>query len=222
MSGAVALSTLRAEVRKRADVAGATSRHSNSEVNAYINNAWDELQEFVAGTSEEYFSTLYSFNTVAGTSLYALPSDFNWLRDALAFSNGWKTPLERIEISDLSDWYNASSFTQSGVGYVLIGTNIQIVPTPTSAYAIEMRYVSLPVPMVADSDTIPCAAGWEEFVVWRAASVIIAIDGRDNSVQVAEAERQKARILAAAHRRNLHQPRSILRRYKVVRRQRWF
>lgn len=221
MSGPVALSTLRAGTRKRADVAGATTRHTNAEIDGYINAAWDELYAFVAGTSEDYFSTLYSWNTVVGTSTYALPSDFNWLRDALAFYNGWKTPLQRIEIADLADWYNASSWNQAGVGYVLLGQNIQLVPTPQAIYSVEMRYVPLPTDLVNPSDTVMCYSGWEEFIVWRAAATIIAIDGRDNSIQLAEAERQKQRILDEAHRRNLHQPRSIIRRYKIKRRQRW-
>ena len=222
MSGLVRLDTMRTKAIKRADVAGASARHTTSECNGYVQAAWDELHEFVAGTSEDYFSTLLSFNTVSGVSTYPLPSDYDWLRNVQVLYNGWKTPLDRVEIADLGDWFNAAQVTQQPAGYVILGDNMQIVPTPTTVMTVEVLYVPLPTTLVNDSDTIACHSGWEEFIVWRAASTIQAIDGRDNTGAFGEAERQKKRILEAAHRRNLHQPRSVIRRYKRVRRQGWW
>ncbi len=213
MSGSVSLSTLRTKVRKRADVEGETVRHTNAEINGYINEAWNELYEELAGTNEEYFSTTYSFTTTPGTALYTLPAAFFYLRTASVNQNGWRYEITRLDLNELDEQENFGvSYTGSPIGYTILGDNLELVPTPTAAFTVTIRYVPLPTDFSADGDTQNFRAGWEEFVIWEAAAKVIAVDGRDHTVARTEADRQRARIIASAQKRNLHQPKHFLRR----------
>lgn len=213
MSGSVSLLTLRSQVRKRADIENETVRHTDAEVNRYINMAWNELYDLITSTNTDLFNTTYSFPTVAGTSVYALPTGFYLLRTANIVQNSWTYELSALNLSELDSYNNYGQvYAGSPSGYAFLGSNLQLVPTPTSVYTVTIRYVPLPTDMVADSDTIPMQAGWEEYVIWKATALIQAIDKRDSGEANQGWQFQRQRILEAAQRRNMHEAKSVIRR----------
>lgn len=213
MAGSVTLLQLRTQVRKRANIEGETDRHTDAEVNGYINKAWNELYELIASTGEDYYLAETTVTTSAGVSTYALAVAFLSLRYATATYNTWVHELERINVSEIDTWTNYSqSYSGAPAGYILLGDNIQLVPTPTAAYTITLKYVPRPTDMSLDADSIDMKAGWEEFIIWHAVMTIKAIDGLDTSQAAAALGRQHARVLENAQRRNQHQPKAIIRR----------
>lgn len=226
MSGPVSLLSLRTQVRKRADIENETVRHTNAELNGYINLAWNELYETVASTNEDYYSSQVTLTTTAGVDTIALPAAFLWIRHVtITTPDNIRYEMARLNLSEVDAFYNYGQiYAGTPGGYVLLGDNIQIVPTPQSAYSVIVKYVARPTDMAADVDTIDGKAGWEEFIIWKAVATVLAIDKRDTSMATSNWTFQKQRILEAAQRRNLHQPRSIIRRVgprMLARNNRW-
>ncbi len=49
--------------------------------------------------------------------------------------------------------------------YKLLGNNIEVLPTPQGAFALELRYIPTATVLASDSDTFDGINGWDEFVV---------------------------------------------------------
>jgi hypothetical protein len=105
MSGSVSLLSLRTQVRKRADVEGETVRHTNAEINGYINLAWNELYELVADTNEDYYSSQATLTTTAGVDIVALPVSFLRLRYvSITTPDNTRYELARLNLSQVDEF----------------------------------------------------------------------------------------------------------------------
>ena len=51
------------------------------------------------------------------------------------------------------------------VGYLHVGTNLELFPTPDAAYSVRLRYVPEMTPLAADGDSIDVPNGWEGFII---------------------------------------------------------
>jgi len=137
-------------------------------------------------------------------------------RDGIKGNTATATALRaqlRREIADtfiyLDLMSQALGFDQSTgrpVGYLHVGTNLELFPTPDAAYTVRLRYVPEMTPLAADGDSIDVPNGWEGFIVH---SILLRCDEREErslTDRKDSIERYRARIVRASQNRNTAEP----------------
>jgi hypothetical protein len=221
MSSAVALSAIRARVRKEADAGPdtTTGRHTNAEINSMINRSWQDLRAFVCancgGLAEAYLKATtpttmtagplsgYSFGTIP------LPADCAEVHgiDVVVTANDVRS-LEPCSWKDRNiyrDMWGNGTGIPIGFSIYNIGTEvtstitagvIAILPAPDRAYTYSIWYVPAWVDRTSDTDVFDGVAGWENWVVWDCVIKIAAPDDdKQNCAQIAMNERERAEKL---------------------------
>ena len=187
---------------------------SDSELNSFINASYAELYDILVSRFEDYFTTTSSHTVSAGSSSFAVPSDFYKLRGVdrqIGASNDYYALL-KFNFSE-RNWrnrrLNRTLFGQSNINYRLVGNNVELVPEDHAAGTYKLWYVPVYTTLTLDSDTIDGVNGWEEYIV---------VDGCIKCLEKEESntatfERQKAkleqRIEEMASLRDLEQPERV-------------
>lgn len=226
MSSAVALSALRARVRKEADAGPdtTTGRHTNADINGMINRSWQDLRSFVCancgGLAEAYLkATTPTTMTVGPLSGYSfgtipLPADCVEIHgiDLNVTTNDVRS-LEPVSWKDRNlyrDLWGSGNGIPMGFSIYNIGVEaaaavtagvIAILPAPDRGYTYSIWYVPKWTDVANDTDVFDGVAGWENWVVWDCVVKLAAADNdMQNVAQIAMNERQAAqdRIQAQA------------------------
>lgn len=202
MARSRALADLRDDVCLAADVkdGGATGRHTTTAINRRINQAIQYFTRLVTEAGSDWYIAQVSGTT--GTSATAdsagwaprdyipMPDDFYHLK-GIDISNGSTTvsmrdfmELERNRSRDAPWWLNISN---PGVGvpryYKLGGLNqnskrvAKVIPSSDGSYAYTVWYLPVPPDLVNDTDEFDFIAGYEDWVVNRAALDLLKRDG---------------------------------------------
>lgn len=216
MARTATLLSLRTQVRERADIENATTRHTDAQLNEIINQSWADLHEELTISNEDYLVSSTTTNTVAGTDTYALPATFYKLRGIFVSLGGFLEQLQPFALQQLDEYqYTGGWISGAPIAYHLLGANLMVKPTPTGVYTLTIYFTPAPVKMTVDADTVDGVAGWEEFVVWDSVVRVLVRDDRDASVARAEAERLKNRIVRMATMRDYASPSRILNRTRM-------
>lgn len=170
MSLAVPLSTMRTEVRRRANIENSTFI-TDAEIDALLNEGLNEVYDLlVQARAQEYKRSASTITTVAGTSAYALPSDFYELLSVdiqygsnLVMSARPYAEFERNMYKWLPGWQ-----LNAPVYYRLQGNNINFIPVPSGAYSVTLNYYPAYTTLVNNSDTFDGVSGWEAYGIWFA------------------------------------------------------
>lgn len=137
-----------------------------------------------------------TFNTVSGTTSYAVPSDFAALEYMVYLYQGENQPMFRrvIEDIDLAPRQNASAWGVSDAIYALEG-EFFVTNDPKDVFTVTVRYVpelpmrnagGTPIPdFSADTDVLLCKSGIDQWVVWDAAIKVKRKQDQDPSMFVA-------------------------------------
>lgn len=211
MSRTRQLSDLRADVCLRADIVdGATGgRHPSTEINRYINQAIQRFRRLVTDCGNPYYRAL----SLATTSTDSTPDANNWApRDYLALptdfyhligiditTNGTTVnmmpyaELERNMFKFAPAWL-ASGGVGMPVFFSLGGQNaagariVKIIPSASNAYPVQMWYLPIATDLVNDTDLFDGVAGYEDWVVNRAAMDALLRDNNPGRYQLLAAE----------------------------------
>lgn len=201
------LAQLRADVCDRADIVdgGSGGRHSSANLNRRINQAIQQFRRLVTESGSDTYITQVTATTSASSipdasnwaprDYLALPSDFYHLKGIDISINGTTVSMmdfnqfERNLFRQIPSW-----LTNAGVGfpvlYKLGGFNaagsrvVKLIPAADAAYNAVIWYLPIPADLASDSDTFDGLAGYEEWVVYRAAADSL---GRDQASQPAYA-----------------------------------
>ncbi len=196
------LSQLRSAVRTLGDYDNSAVM-TDAFVDDSINKALAELFELVTDAFEGYYTTTGTVTTADGEETVALPADFYDLRalDRDLGDNAFE-PLERITLAQ-SYRYAGSSIPRA---YMLHGGTapgtIRLWPIPNDAYDLRITYDPLFSPLVDDEDTFDFRNGWEEYVIQAALLRLDQREERPLGDRMQVIERSKARIVAAAKKRD--------------------
>lgn len=193
------LAQLRADVCYRGDFVdgGSGGRHSSANLNRLINQAIQEFRRQVTEAGCDVY--IAQSATTCGTSAtpdasnwaprdyLALPSDFYHLKGVDISLNGTTVAMmdfaqiERNIFKQIPSW-----LSNSGVGmpvmYKLGGFNaagarvVKVIPSADSAYPCVIWYLPVPPDLAQDSDTFDGIAGYEDWIVNRAAAYALARD----------------------------------------------
>jgi hypothetical protein len=168
---AVALSVLRTRVRERADMVGsAFVADVATGLDAWINEGVQRLHgKLVDAFGDEYVESTSTFNTVAGTSDYNLPTGFFRLYGVdLSFNGTARTllPYTRAERNALTSSFAGAVYPP---WYRVVGGKLRLLPVPAAVYAGTIYYAPEATLLVNAGDTITVPNGWEAYVVLYAA-----------------------------------------------------
>ncbi len=162
----VTLADLIVRVRDRADATYSTFV-TDTEITRYLNESWRALYDIIIARSwgQDYFSTVDTFVTVAGTDLYYVPTDFYRLLglDAAIGGSIGSVTLERFPFkertSDTSSWSCATL-----PRYRFRAKQIWFVPAPDGVYTITIHYIPEPTDL-SGAVSLSCPNAWWEWVV---------------------------------------------------------
>jgi hypothetical protein len=197
----------------RGDFASQTDRFPVTEVQGYINESVADFHDFLIGAwGADYFETDYSLTTSAGTTLYPLPADFYQLLRVEVNSGTSRTeclPAQRGERAWLRDTQTRHS--QYPTRYAVRGSQLELLPSPASAYSVTLEYVPCSARLTNDASTIDGVNGWDEWVVDDVARKMALKDGDNAFVDrmLQDMGRIEARIRAMAPKRDRGERRVI-------------
>lgn len=170
----------------------------NDQINVAIGDYCDLLDEEFEG----YRDKTGTVATVAGTATVALPSDFLKARAVDVLDSGRYRPLHLFAIAQTYGWDQQ----EIPRGYMHVGANLELFPTPNAVYTIRLRYVPTAPVLDDDSDTIDIPNGWEDWIIHAVLAVLDEREERDFGSRLAVCDRIRARVAKAAKTRNVAGP----------------
>lgn len=208
---------------------GSGGRHPSATLNRRINQAIQQFRRVVTDCGAEMFlarsPTVTDPTTTVNSSGWApcdyltLPTDFYHLVGVDITVNGRTVTLvdfmraERNLFKDdfgigwsstnsqkgTPEYYRISGYLRQVIGYDTTQI-IQLIPACDIAYAATIWYLPIPKDLAADGDTFDGIAGYEEWVVNRAAMDSMMHDGIANSAAYAalQVENEKMQTRMAA------------------------
>ena len=171
------LSTLRAQVRAKADIENDGKHISDSEVDGYINDSIRLLHSLlVDGTDGQLFAKNAGVLAKVGTHAYQLPPDFSQLVSVDIKSGGH---YRRSEQADPQDYAQLTKMTSRGIysprAHFLRWSLAQgrgelfIFPEPNATADVAVQYVPVAPTLSLDSDNLTWPDFWYQWVVFDAA-----------------------------------------------------
>ena len=145
---------------------------SNAQLDAYINLAQTRVNSIISSTRQDYFTTITTFQTVAGTRSYAFPTSCKYIRRIEIYDTADANNIIKIDelkfprLEANGDWL----FTKNAQPkrYVITGTQFDLLPIPDSVYDMRVYYDMLPNPLSIDVDTPTIPADFHDMIVFWA------------------------------------------------------
>ena len=174
MSRTATLASMRARAYARGGFENAVKRFPSSEVDGYLNESIADLyDQILRARGFDGFESLSTITTAKGVSVYTLTAPFyELLAVSIDLSDGCGSiPVERFMMHERPQLANPAVPYRRGYPYMykLLGDNIELLPSPRGAYAVELRYIPAATVLADDADTFDGINGWEEWVVVDAA-----------------------------------------------------
>lgn len=182
MASSATLGQLKTLARDLADLPN-TDFAVDARMTDYANWALSHLWDVLIAADPDYAVSRTTVNLVAGTELYALPSDFYRLRKVWLKSGGRRFPVQMYSLSEVAGWP--------------IG--------PRSSGALEVWYVPEITKLTNDADIVgtsyPLPDGWEQYVALYVASRLRSKEQRGSDL-LGEAQMELERVRRSAEPRD--------------------
>jgi hypothetical protein len=175
-------------VRQRADIENDPHK-TDAEIRHWINVAYAELYDMLVQSGVPYFQSETTVTSIAGTSSYALPADFQSV--IAVYYNVTTVTRERLH-EILPTQLDAVTVTgDRGYYYRLSGSNLILHPTPTASNQTYLViYIPAPAKFTAN-ETVDGFSGWEEYVVVKAAMSAMVKEANVEMYQLLDNERAR-------------------------------
>lgn len=218
LTGTLSLMQIRQMAQQRADLVG-SSFITVPEWNNFVNQSLFELYDLLVTSYEDYFlAAPYSFVTDGTNYQYALPPNFDKLMGVDVGLGGGNTGYVTIQKFDFIERnryvYPSVTSTFAGVfnaRYRVLGSNLHLIPTPSSGQTIRVWYVPRMTQLLKDTDIADGISGWLQYVIIRAAKYALDKEETDSSKLDAELLFLKQRIEESASNRDAGAPDTISR-----------
>lgn len=185
------LTNLIADVRKRADIEGATDRHPDADLTRYINQGGAELRDLMIEVKGPAFfrkSPPQTITTSGGsTTRYALSSDFYRLV-GVRISTEPGVAVVPFFTEDEPWLRSASNSVWRPTHYQLQPGFIELLPKHCAGISVVVDYIPYFTDLSLAGDTLDGVDGWEEYVVCFAARCALIKDEELKTAQVLEGE----------------------------------
>lgn len=177
MSDLVSRTTLKTNIRNTCKLD--TPFTSDAFLNAEINKQTAAFYDLMISVDPDYYITTDYVHTTSGTRSYDLPSDFYLLR-GVAIKDGTQTDgysiLSRFEWDERYD-FDANTYPDD-IRYRIVGSNLELQPTPESTETIELSYIPKPTLFSDDSDTFDFINQYNEWV-----EIGVCLKGLDRDIR---------------------------------------
>lgn len=189
---------------------------TDAELNRYIDQACKELYDkLIDARGERYYVTTITTATTAGQSFVQLPADFYQLINVRLNVNGSWVTLEHYENIDLDVMLNAVTsaptypirYRQStSLPTVSVPgglASITMLPTPQAVFSVQIDYVPTYTAVTVNGDvSLDGINGWEEFVTWKVAAIMIGKEEGSPAFALQMLAREEKRVEALRDRRD--------------------
>lgn len=174
-------------------MAGGRADWSLSEASFWANAALEEVAR-AQGARHKPPETLYQSSTTSGGYRFALPSDFVApLALTLWVGSNSTNTLSRMTypvdlIQRTSDWGDSQAYRYLGgipENYVPWGTFFELVPSPNSAYSMDLRYVASQSELTLSTSTPTLTAQWSQAWLYKTVEKLEASRSNPNGEAVA-------------------------------------
>jgi len=195
MARSVLLSTIADRARYLADQRNSNFT-SDTEMLSLINDNYSELYDELVAANENYYSSTDTITLTAGTSSYALESDFYKIIgvDFAVSGNSYVTLMPYMEAER-----NQSLTTSTAI------------PSGT----IRIRYVPAPTTFTALSQSVDGISGWDRLLTLMVAMDMMDAEESDTSTLQKKYVRTLQRIQEMAQNRDIGMPSRIVDVYSV-------
>lgn len=210
------LAQLRDAVQRTADVVAFTDRHPTAYLNDLVNRGIGALHRQTAIIDPEFRPLASTTITADGSSsLYPLPAAFRSLISA-EYTGGdgvkvWLLPYEMHERAALAD-DSTTTYTTDAQYYKIIGSNIELLPTPAEDHETLLWYATTASQLTLDGDQFDVYDRLDDYIIWWAAREIADERGdweRSDRLS-AKIAAMTADIQTLAHHRDLSGPARIV------------
>lgn len=215
--GQTTVGNIRLECQQRCDKVN-SQYYTTQEWNSMISQSYKELYDIIVQKfgDDYYVADPYTFLTSQDTQLYPLPSTFyKLLRVDISLNvndpNAWVT-LKEFQFIQGNLYNYPNQYTMYGVTnlrYRLNGSNLMIVPQPTTGQTLRIWFAPRPNQLIADTDTVDAISGYEEYIVADVCIKALAKEESDISVFAGQKAALLKRIEEAAENRNIGEPQVV-------------
>ena len=170
------LAALRTEVLGH----GFDANQYSARITQYLNDAQGLVCRRV-----DYFldEAVMDYPTVAGTNIYPQPANLG--RDRSLRDTSVNRELTAVSVREIDRSRTASGPPRF---YAIDGLNLHLYPTPDSVYPLELRYWSLPAPLVNDPDTPTIPENYHRMLWYWATKECYAADDDQPTAQYWETQ----------------------------------
>jgi hypothetical protein len=203
---------MRTKVRERCMIESEVDLVSNTLLNDWINESWQDLRLELSNNDIEFFMTTASGTLTAGVvtgtahGSMPLPSDAHAIYGLDLVVDGQVIDVDPISFQQRNDGQCGTTKTGVPVGFHItnigqesttsVGTGTIILsPAPDIAYAYRLWYLPAWVDITSDTHVFNGIAGCEQWVIWDVC-VKVAIRTNDSKNQEAGALRERDRVMA--------------------------
>lgn len=212
MARNVTLDQLRTDIRFQADLVGASTRHSDTQLARVANQSINRFRERVTIEGCTYYLTRNEATIASGKSqTYTAYQEV----DISGFSpepvrtygvdivvNGEVLKLHHVPFDDRNDFGGglALGVPQAWAHYQ--ANTLAIFPAPDTQYSAVIYYTPVATDLASGSDTFNGVAGWEDYITWDCVCRLIVRDQFPAAFQMASVQRSEifADILRTAAR----------------------
>lgn len=190
-----ALSDLRDDARKRADVEALDDRHPDADITRYLNQGGAALRDLlIEARGRSYFrKPVPQTITTTSATRYNLNSDFLRLISVRLAGPGGDT-LEPFAPQDEPFLREPGVTCAYPTHYELQQSTIELLPVTSGGRTVIVEYVASFTDLVADGDVLEGYDGWEDYVVDYAALFLCNKDDEAGTYARIERAMQKMEI----------------------------
>lgn len=199
-----------ARIRNLADT-GDSGWMDDTNLTAWINLEMASFRDLMVEVWPESLATSTTQAITAGTSSYALPADFFFLCGVDVLDSGRYVPMDQAMFTERADFALVDIYSSQSTAsrFMIVGSNIHIVPSPQWNGTIKIWYVPSLTDISVGSPTLDGVNGWESMVIFGVLGHIEGKRGGDSSYWVRERQRAERRIRTMAAARAMSEPRTI-------------
>jgi hypothetical protein len=211
----VTLEQVLVRVRQKANVENVTQFVTEAELTDMTNQSLAEWYDMIRLTTfgGQYYRSTYAITTVGTQGTYALPTDFlNLLSVDCFLTPGASTtsmvrsarPYQEEQRNMFRYWPVGGWLVSNPIFYQLQGPNISFIPTPQSAFQVNLNYTPTAPVLVSATDSFDSINGLDEWIVIDVA--IKVLQKGNKSERIAQLSpylmRQEARIKSTVGQRD--------------------
>lgn len=210
MAKTVTLSSIMSRIRSLADF-GDSGWMDDTNLEAFVNLEFSAFRDLMVEVWPECLATSTTQAITSGTETYGLPAAFFYLVGVDYLDNDRYVMMKQAMFTQRSDYVNYDLYANSARNsrFMVVGTNLVLVPKPTWNGTIKIWYVPATTDLTSGAPNLDGVNGWEAMIIFGVLGHIEGKRGGDPSYWLKERMRAERRIRSMAALRHSADPATI-------------